>query len=251
MNLYQVINNLIEKETYLIDVGAYKGEFTDSFLGNINKIKYIDLYEPQKNSFLDLENKYCENDKVKAFNIAIGNENIQKEFFYYENEGYKSSLLKPIEGGEKKSIVEIKTLDSIYLDKCDSVKYNYFLKLDTQGNDLSVLNGAKDFIKKIQPIVFCELIYVSLYENQSYAHEIISYMMENEYVLARLEDVHETVQGVIAYADALFVHKSKLNNDCSSFELHKDSYCLNLENVCEERLDLIVRLDKECKRLSK
>ena len=75
-------------------------------------------------------------------------------------------------------------------------------------------------------------------------------MREKDYVLARLEDVHETGNGIIAYADGLFIHKSKLMIDCTSFELHKDSYCLNLENVCEERLELIVRLDKECKRIS-
>jgi hypothetical protein len=151
------------------------------------------------------------------------------------------------------SIVEIKTLDSIYCDKCNIDKYDYFLKLDTQGNDLSVLKGAKSFIQRIQPVIFCELIYVPLYENQSYAHEIINYLMENDYVLTRLEDVHETGNGIIAYADGLFVHKNKLNLDCSTFELalHKDSYCINLENVCQERLDLIIRLDKECKRLSK
>ncbi len=252
MNLYETINNLLNKPVYLIDVGAYKGEFTDNFLRNINKIEFIDMYEPQDSSFVDLGNKFLNNKNINIYNFAIGNENIQKEFFYFENEGYKSSLLKPIEGGGKMSIVEIKTLDEIYKKVENAyLKYDYFLKLDTQGNDLSVLKGAKNFIKNSQPIIFCELIYVPLYENQSYANEIINYMMENDYVLVRLEDVHETVNGFIAYADGLFVHKSKLNLDCTSFELHKDSYCLNLENVCQERLDLIIRLDGECKRLQK
>ena len=77
--------------------------------------------------------------------------------------------------------IEIKTLDEIYKKVENAyLKYDYFLKLDTQGNDLSVLKGAKNFIKNSQPIIFCELIYVPLYENQSYAHEIINYMMENQ-----------------------------------------------------------------------
>lgn len=252
MNLYQVINNLLNKSVYLIDVGAYKGEFTDNSLSNVKKIECVDMYEPQDSSFADLKNKFSNNKNINIYNLAIGNENIQKEFYYFENEGYKSSLLKSYENGVKTSIVEIKTLDSIYTKENMYLdKYDYFLKLDTQGNDLSVLKGAKNFIKNSQPIIFCELIYVPLYENQSYANEIINYMMENDYVLVRLEDVHETVNGFIAYADGLFVHKSKLNLDCTSFELHKDSYCLNLENICQERLDLIIRLDGECKRLQK
>jgi FkbM family methyltransferase len=99
MNLYQTINSLINKTIYLIDVGAYKGEFTDNFLNNIDKIKYVDMYEPQNSSFSDLQNKFENIENINIFNIAIGYENTQKEFFYFENEGYKSSLLKPIEGG--------------------------------------------------------------------------------------------------------------------------------------------------------
>ncbi len=251
MNLYETINQLIDKNIYLIDVGTYKGEFTDNFLNTLDGVLNIDMYEPQQSSFENLNEKYSKSTNINIYNIAIGNENSQKDFYSFENEGYKSSLLKPVEGGGKLSVVDIKTIDNIYLNKIDNTKYSYFLKLDTQGNDLSVLKGALEFIKQAKPIIFCELIYVLLYENQSYAHEIINYMMENDYVLARLEDVHETKNGIIAYADGLFVHKSKLNLDVSSFELHKDSYCLNLENVCQERLDLIIRLDGECKRLQK
>ncbi len=149
------------------------------------------------------------------------------------------------------SVVEIKTLDNLYSDKVNLKTYDYFLKLDTQGNDLTVLKGASEFIKTAQPIIFCELIYVALYENQAYANEIINYLQDNDYALARMEDIHETANGVIAYADALFVPKDKLHADCDNFELHKDNYCLNLENVCQERLDLIIRLDGECKRLQK
>ena len=101
MNLYETINNFLKKPVYLIDVGAYKGEFTDNFLRNINKIEFIDMYEPQDSSFVDLGNKFLNNKNINIYNFAIGNENIQKEFFYFENEGYKSSLLKPIEGGVK------------------------------------------------------------------------------------------------------------------------------------------------------
>lgn len=250
MNLFQVINNLIKKKIYLIDVGAYKGEFTDNFLSYVDMIEKVDMYEPQDSSFSNLKKKYSNDNRIKIYNTAIGTENGYKEFFYFENEGYKSSLLKPIEDGGKISTVEIKTLDSVYSDINDMNDYDFFLKLDTQGNDLLALKGAQSFIEKEKPIIFCELIYVPLYENQSYSYEIINYLREKDYVLARLEDVHETGNGIIAYADGLFIHKSKLMIDCTSFELHKDSYCLNLENVCEERLELIVRLDKECKRIS-
>ena len=79
-------------------MGAYKGEFTDNLLSTVKKIECVDIYEPQDSSFVDLGNKFLNNKNINIYNFAIGNENIQKEFFYFENEGYKSSLLKPIEG---------------------------------------------------------------------------------------------------------------------------------------------------------
>lgn len=250
MTLWETFkSNIGLKKIFLIDIGGYKGEFTDNFIQNIDNIGDVHIYEPQENSFLDLENKYSDKDNIKIFNIAIGNEKGRDTFYFDNNAGYNSSLLKPLVEGFETIDIETNKLDNIYLDIKDDAKF--VLKIDTQGNDLNVLKGSTEFIEKKKPIIFCELIYVPLYDNQAFAHEIIMFLDKLGYVLARLEDMHETKNGILAYADGLFIHKDQCKPDCICFELHKDSYCLNLEDVCEERLDLINRLDKECKRLAK
>lgn len=249
MNLWKVIDGFLTKKVHLIDVGGYKGEFSDNINSFVKNIERIDIFEPQYNSFLELNKKYSLQHNIHIHNIALGKEQGKKDFFYFDEQGYKSSLLKPLESGSKVTEVEVQMIDRLYGDA--DVQIDYILKLDTQGNDLEVLKGSTEFLLQAKPLVFCELIFVNLYEKQAYAHEIIDFLRLHNYSLVRMEDLHETKNGILAYADALFVHENALNPDCTSFELHKDSYCLNLENVCEERLELINRLDSECRRLSK
>ncbi len=46
--------------------------------------------------------------------------------------------------------VDVITLDSLGLNRCD------FLKLDVEGMELNVLKGAKNLVKKFQPIIYAE-----------------------------------------------------------------------------------------------
>ena len=46
--------------------------------------------------------------------------------------------------------VEVITLDSLNLQRCD------FIKLDVEGMELNVLKGARELIRKFQPIIYAE-----------------------------------------------------------------------------------------------
>ena len=65
------LNNLdIEK---IIDIGAHKGEFLEKML-KIKKVNSFYAFEPQKNIFNDLNEKFSDNQKVTLFNYAIDKE---------------------------------------------------------------------------------------------------------------------------------------------------------------------------------
>jgi FkbM family methyltransferase len=248
MNLWSLFGELLDGDSVcLIDVGGYKGEFTDNFMLNIDKVDDVFMYEPHQKSFDRLKEKYSKNQKINVVQLALNATVGEKDYYYYDDAGYNSSLLMPLASGFESTKVRTDTLDRESKQFSSNVKY--VLKIDTQGNDLDVIVGGEEFITNKKPIIFCELIYVSLYQGQTFAEEIITFMAGLGYVLVRLEDIHETGNGMLAYADGLFVHQSEHFPSATNFELHKDEYCLNLERVCDERLALIELLDQECKRL--
>ena len=57
----------------IIDIGAHKGEFLESML-KIEKVDFFYAFEPQKDIFKELNEKFVKNKKVTLFNCAMDKE---------------------------------------------------------------------------------------------------------------------------------------------------------------------------------
>ena len=62
----------------IIDVGAHKGEFLEKML-KIEKVNSFYAFEPQKNIFNELSEKFSNNKKVTLFNYAMDKEITKKK----------------------------------------------------------------------------------------------------------------------------------------------------------------------------
>ena len=62
----------------IIDVGAHKGEFLEKML-KIEKVNSFYAFEPQKNIFNELSEKFSKNKKVTLFNYAMDKEITKKK----------------------------------------------------------------------------------------------------------------------------------------------------------------------------
>jgi FkbM family methyltransferase len=112
-----------------------------------------------KKRFLLLKSKIVkkiDSKVVKIFNVAISNSKKKKIDFYLtdkKNHG-TSSLLRPIEKKLNQRVlkkIKIPVLKLKYfIKKIDfkKIKYLEFLKIDTQGNDINVLKGCEEYLKK-------------------------------------------------------------------------------------------------------
>ena len=65
----------------IIDIGAHKGEFLEKML-KIEKVKSFYAFEPQKNIFNELKEKFSKNKKITLFNFAMDKEITNKNFFF-------------------------------------------------------------------------------------------------------------------------------------------------------------------------
>ena len=147
---------LIRDEINLsLDIGANVGNYTKLILQETNS-KVIS-FEPLPDAFRELEVlKKDFKERLETFNIAISNENKKQELYFGNEKSEKASLMNNLEKlsfvGEtniNKISVEVKKLD----DLKDILKNQIidFIKIDTEGYEFEVLDGAKHLLKEHQP----------------------------------------------------------------------------------------------------
>ena len=145
----------------VFDVGAHKGEFIKIVKKHKN-IEKIYSFEPQKKIYQKLNIFSIEN-KIFCFNFALGNNNeirnlkinkktststfsdINNLSLWYK---IKSFILR---GSPKSSFIDEEKVNVMKLDDfCDDYKISNIdlLKIDTEGHEKQVLEGALNLIKE-------------------------------------------------------------------------------------------------------
>jgi len=150
------------------------------------------------------------------------------------------------------TLVRVETLDEFVEGQSDLPPIG-LLKVDAQGNDLKVLQGAKGIVAAHRPVILVEAMFVDLYQVQSSYYDIFEFMRDNQYVLAAVVEPHATSEGIWVVADLMFVaaekHRSLLGATGAVHDyVRTDSEYLLVQNsmlqsACDERLELIHRLN--------
>jgi len=149
----------INKELlFCLDIGANVGEYTNLLLEE-TKAKIIS-FEPLPKAFKDLKKIEKKNTKrVKVFNLALGENNKILELNYSDEKSQKATFTKNIKElsfydfkKNKKIKSKVVSLDSFYFDNQDLFYENIdLIKIDTEGFEFEIINGAKEIIKKKIP----------------------------------------------------------------------------------------------------
>ena len=135
----------------IIDVGAHKGEFLEEML-KIEKVNFFYAFEPQKNIFNELSEKFSKNKKVSLFNYAMDKEitkkklKINNKFSYYIKVAdfyYKKSAKNM--SNRIKNEVKLKNIQIIELTKT-----NYRLLLGPFDD----IQSLKDSFEKMNSLYF-------------------------------------------------------------------------------------------------
>ena len=147
-----LLQNWIKPGDTVIDVGANIGVHTLRFAQLVGKMGRVFAFEPQRLVYQKLCSTIALNniDNVIAYNYGIGEEETKVEVksMIWGNLGNFSIERASVNNGDE--IIEIKTLDSFSLQKCN------LIKIDVEGMEKKVLNGAIKTIKNFLPILFVE-----------------------------------------------------------------------------------------------
>ena len=180
-NRKKIYTSIVQSQTKIsiCDVGS-AGE-RPYFLNEIsNSLIYTDFEANSNGELFGLG-------KHEAIAKLYRTKNSHMSSVYKPNIDYLSSRFQDSHWSDREvqSAIEFKVvkLDDIF----DTNKNLDFLKIDTQGSEYSVLQGAKNTILKHKPIIYCECWLDSVYEDAPLADKIMDFMFELNYRVAALQ----------------------------------------------------------------
>jgi len=136
----------LSKDKNVIDVGAATGMYS-SFFAQHSKEVYAFEAVPPVYKQLELVGQRIKN--INCYNLAVSDFDGKSEF-YVDDKRLSNSSFQNLVNGQK---IEVETI------KLDNFKLNNigFMKIDVEGVELDVLNGAVDIIKEYKPTCMVEV----------------------------------------------------------------------------------------------
>ncbi len=176
------------KHPMVLDIGANIGLITLDILSKFPESK-IFCFEPGLIQSRLLKRTIEENDikNVTVERYAVGDFDGQSDFYVHTGKDSAKDGLVNTGRGEKaeKTTIKIKKLDSWW--KENSQPKIDLIKIDTEGAELKVLNGATELLKKESPVIYFELYEKNISAFGIKASEIISLLEGLNYEVKTLE----------------------------------------------------------------
>ena len=195
----------------VIDVGANIGQFAI----DVRKLYHdADIYsfEPLPEPYSELLVNTKSFSKFNPYNFALGDYEGTTEM--YSNEFSQSSSMLEMADSHKQAFphtknacsitVNIQTLDATVSEL--QLDADILLKIDVQGSEKQVLDGAKDTLNKVK-IIIIETSYISLYKDQSLFGDIHNYLAELGFRFhGNLGQLLHPTDGSILQGDSIFIN---------------------------------------------
>jgi FkbM family methyltransferase len=196
----------------VLDVGAAGGDFGRRLRASGYDGEILS-FEPLRGSFDALQRSAEADSRWRVFHTAVGDREDTAEM-NVSGTRVSSSLL-PMDSLHIRSIpasayvgverVEVQRLDTLLSNLPAAGSGPYYLKVDVQGYESRVLDGARDTLKKTSAIEM-EISMRSLYEGSSLYLDMFTRLQALGFTLVSWEDVMiDPETGFVLQADCIFV----------------------------------------------
>ncbi len=162
----KVLKELLHFDQYRIigDIGAYNGDTAEEALKRCPLAEKIYSLEPDRRNFRKLSAFAEGNDKIIPVNAAAWNESTT---LIFDDSGNRNSGLAENGISKRRAEVDAITLDSVFLDGVDYIKY------DVEGAEKEALEGSRNIIRKYSPDLL-----ISIYHRTEDLHALILQLHE-------------------------------------------------------------------------
>jgi FkbM family methyltransferase len=200
----------------IFDAGAHHGQTALTYYALFPDAE-IFSFEPFPASYEQLKANTAAHSQLKAYNLALGNASGYATF-HVNASSQTNSLLQTDEGGAATwgenllNTVQTISVEAITIDDFvnrEQVACIDILKLDTQGTEYQIIEGAAQTIaaNKIK-LIYTEIITMPTYEGQKSFDEVLQLLRNKGFSLYNLYNFSHTPAGKLRQVDAIFIHKS-------------------------------------------
>lgn len=165
----------------VLDIGANTGQFAQSLRGGGYKGRIVS-FEPVSEAFQALQRTAAGDPLWSVVNLALGQEDGTASINISAN-SYSSSLLgvcgwalavEPSIGFVGREDVALRRLDSVFDDVAEPNE-TVLMKIDAQGFELAIINGALKIIDKLE-LIQLEASLRPVYEGEPPIEQVIQHM---------------------------------------------------------------------------
>jgi len=184
----------------VLDVGAHVGEY-GRLLRELGYAGKIVSFEPVTTSFAELESRSSRDRAWTVQHIALGDRNESRPIHVTAQSKLASFLLPNLycrtEFGDKSTVtrienVEVRRLDTILPEIIrDTTPPRIFLKVDTQGHDLSVVSGLGEYVKFVFGLQ-SEVAVQPIYENMTPYRDALEQLEHHGFQITGMFPVNRT-----------------------------------------------------------
>jgi len=219
-------NKVYRSDLVFFDVGCNTGYYSTA-LNKIFPNASIYMFDPHPIAYSEARNQ--SNQKMKVFNIGVGNKNYITKLYdrcdgkTTENASLVENVISEIYKQKSKIYnVEVKSLDQIACEQ--HVDYIDFLKIDVEGGEYDVLQGAKKLLDKHRiNIIQFEFNEMNLYSHKTFGdfkkilegYELYRIMPHGIFNISKLDSRYVeifSVQNIIAISKKINIGNSSIGS---------------------------------------
>jgi FkbM family methyltransferase len=206
---------LMNNSMHIFDIGANIGQSVARYREQYPNC-IVTSFEPNPVAFSLLEKNWAGIPGITLNRLALSNY-IGEASFYATHVSEASSLLKPTEhimnlSSEHKYDYETISVLTTTLDHychASAIKNIDILKLDVQGSEFSVLQGAEKLLQAgMIRLIYSEITFAETYTNQTSYTDLISYLCQFNYTLWDIGSFLYTRNDRLWAGNLTFVHAS-------------------------------------------
>ena len=186
-NLDIIITSLKNKNfnpDYIVDVGCFRGIWTNKLLNFFPNSKYI-LFDADDNNIKYLDKLKSSNKNIDYKIILLSDD--EKDYDFYSMESGSSIFEEQTNYSRKIKKVKSSLLYNELPNEIKNTKSN-LIKLDVQGAELKIISGLKELINNFEVII----LEVSLHKYNKGSplfYDVISHMQNNNFILYDIYDL--------------------------------------------------------------